>query len=62
MDGEERAALLRHSVSQHGMWHGAAQSTAGYVQGVSTVCHSSSNPNPSPNLTLTLTQTLALRY
>ena len=42
MDGDERAALLRHSVSQHGMWHGAAQSTAGYVQGVSTVCHSSS--------------------
>ena len=45
VDGDERAALLRHSVSQHGMWHGCAQSTAGYVQGVSTVCHSSSAGN-----------------
>ena len=25
VDGEERARLLRHSVSQDTMWHGAAQ-------------------------------------
>ena len=28
VDGEERARLLRHSVSQDTMWHGAAQTTA----------------------------------
>ena len=42
VDGEERAALLVHSVSQHRIWHGAAQNIFGYVEGVSQVCHGSS--------------------
>lgn len=42
VDGAERARLLLHSVSQQLMWHGAAQTTAAYAQGVSCVCHGSS--------------------
>lgn len=45
VDGDERAALLLHSVPQDSVWHGCAQSIAGYVQGVSPVCHSSSAGN-----------------
>ena len=29
-------------ISQDAIWHGAAQTTAGYVHGVTQVCHSSS--------------------
>ena len=42
VDGDERRALLVHSVSQHEMWHGVAQTIHGYVKGVSSCCHSSS--------------------
>ena len=42
VDGAAREAALLHSVSQHRMWHGAAQTTHGYVQGVSDCCHGSS--------------------
>ena len=42
VDGAERKQLLLHSVSQHPMWHGAAQTTAAYAQGISRVCHGSS--------------------
>ncbi|KAJ1489900.1 hypothetical protein T484DRAFT_1885101 [Baffinella frigidus] len=42
VDGAERRSLLVHSVSQDAMWHGAAQTAHGYVQGLSEVCHSSS--------------------
>ena len=31
-----------YSVSQDAIWHGCAQTTAGYVAGVTQVCHSSS--------------------
>ena len=41
-DGDERRSLLVHSVSQDEMWHGAAQTVHGYVQGLSGCCHSSS--------------------
>lgn len=39
IDGDERATLLLHSVSQDRIWHGAAQTIAGYVQGVTQVRH-----------------------
>lgn len=42
VDGDERASLLVHSESQNLIWHGAAQTTAGYVRGVTQVCHGSS--------------------
>ena len=42
VDGEERNALLVASISQHAMWHGAAQTTAAYVKGLAEVCHGSS--------------------
>ena len=42
VDGAEREELRLCSISQHEMWRGAAQTTAGYVDGVSSVCHSSS--------------------
>ena len=42
VDGAERDDLLVFSVSQHEMWHGAAQTTSAYVQGISEVCHCSS--------------------
>ena len=42
VDGAERDELLVFSVSQDQMWHGAAQTTSGYVQGISEVCHCSS--------------------
>lgn len=45
VDGHEREALLLCSISQHQMWHGAAQTTSAYVDGVSRVCHSSSAGN-----------------
>ena len=45
VDGEERKAALVYSVSQDGIWHGAAQTTYGYIQGVSQVCHGSSSGN-----------------
>jgi len=42
LDGAAREAALLHSVSQDRMWHGAAQTTHAYVQGVSDCCHGSS--------------------
>lgn len=42
LDGDERAACLVHRISQDAIWHGAAQTIAGFVQGVSPVCHGSS--------------------
>jgi hypothetical protein len=42
LDGEERRRLLVYSASQDRIWHGCAQTTSGYVQGISTVCHGSS--------------------
>ena len=42
VDGAERESLLVATVSQDAMWHGAAQTTAGYVEGITQVCHSSS--------------------
>jgi hypothetical protein len=42
VDGAEREALLVHSVSQHLMWHGAAQTISAYIKDISPVCHGSS--------------------
>jgi len=42
VDGEERESMLLHSVSQHLMWHGAAQTVFAYIEGIAQVCHGSS--------------------
>lgn len=42
IDESERADLLVCSISQDQIWHGCAQTVHGYIQGVSSCCHSSS--------------------
>ena len=37
-----RVRVTPSRISQDAIWHGAAQTTAGYVHGVTQVCHSSS--------------------
>ena len=42
VDGAEREGLRVCSISQHRIWHGAAQMPAAYIGGLTDVCHSSS--------------------